>query len=177
MSKLWIFRNCRTIFNVHERMLPIAPESAAQILNSLASVDDRLWPTEFWPPMVLDRGLQLGAQGGHSQIRYHVAEYVPGKRIEFAFDPMVQLSTFRGRHYFEVIARPRGTVLRHTIDCEIGHRQWIYWKIFIERIHDAVIEDAFDKAEREAGLAQPHRSRWSLYVRLLRWLRARQSRR
>jgi hypothetical protein len=35
-----------------------------------------------------------------------------------------------------------------------------------------LIEDAFDKVEVHAGIPQPHRSRWSFYVRFLRWLRS-----
>ena len=106
-------------------------------------------------------------------IRYRVTEYVPGRRVEFEFEPMEHLCRFSGRHYFEVAARPAHTILRHTIDVETNLANWIYWKIFIERIHDAVIEDAFDKAERFAGVPHPRKSRWSLYVRFLRWLRSR----
>jgi hypothetical protein len=123
--------------------------------------------------MVLNRGLTLNSCGGHSSIRYKVAEYLPGRRVEFEFEPMPHLQCFRGRHFFEVLPRGEQVIMRHTIDVEIDFATWVYWKLFIERIHDAVIEDAFDKAERSAGMSQPHRSRWSLYVRFLRWLRAR----
>ena len=91
------------------------------------------------------------------------------------FQPMEHLTDFRGRHYFEVLALGGSVKLRHSIDVETSFRTWIYWKLFIERIHDALLEDAFDKAERSAGLDRPRRSRWSPVVRLLRWLRARQA--
>jgi hypothetical protein len=173
MGKLCIIRGWRAILNVHERSFPVPEVALSTVLDTLAGTDDQLWPWELWPPMVLDRGLRIGSRGGHSLIRYHLTEYVPGKRIEFGFDPMVHLGGFRGRHFFEVIARPGHTVLRHTIDVEIDPANWIYWKVFIERIHDAVLEDAFDKVERHLGIVPRRRSRWSLYVRFLRWLRAR----
>ena len=176
MSKLRAFRGWSAVLNIHERVLPVTPEAAGRLLDSLASGNDLLWPGDRWPPMVLDRGLVVGSAGGHSMIRYAVSEYVPGRRAEFAFGRMKHLGHFEGRHYFEVIPRPGHVVLRHTIDVETSFRTWIYWKIFIERIHDAVVEDAFDKAERNAQVARPHHSRWSAYVRLLRWWRRQRGR-
>jgi hypothetical protein len=123
--------------------------------------------------MILDRGLVLGSRGGHSLIRYQVTEYLPGRRVEFEFDPMPHLGKFSGRHFFECLPRDGCVILRHTIDVETNFSTWIYWKFFIERIHDAVIEDAFDKAEVHAQIPHPHHTRWSLYVRFLRWLRSR----
>jgi hypothetical protein len=173
MSKLRIFRGWNAILNVHERLLPVPVAQAGALLDSLSGPADRLWPLELWPPMRLNAGLAQGSTGGHSMIRYTVSEYVPGRRVEFEFQPMPHLASFRGRHYFEVLAGQRGALLRHTIDVETTPRTWLYWKLFVEHVHDAVLEDAFDKAERELGLSHPRRSRWSLHVRFLRWLRAR----
>jgi hypothetical protein len=86
---------------------------------------------------------------------------------------MPHFRKFIGRHYFEVVPRAGHTILRHTIDVDIDLSNWLYWKVFIERVHDAVIEDAFDKAELHAGVPCPRHSRWSLYVRFLVWLRSR----
>jgi hypothetical protein len=176
MSKLLIFRWWRAVLNVHERRLPVPTETAGRIPDSLASADDLLWPREKWPPMVLDRGLAPGSRGGHGLIRYEVSEYVPGRRVEFEFGPMAgRLRTFRGRHYFEVLARCEQSILRHTIDVDTDFATWTRWKLLIEPLHDALLEDAFDKAERKAGMPAPHRSVWSLRVHLLRWLVRRQS--
>jgi hypothetical protein len=175
MSKLSIHRGWKAVLNVHERKLPVPAEAVAPVLDSLASKNDRLWPTEKWPPMLLDRGLQIGSQGGHSVVRYKVTSYIPGKRVELEFDPATYLGKIGGRHYFEIVPRPGHTILRHVIDAEIDFSNWLYFKIFTERIHDAVIEDAFDKAEHYAGVPHPHHSRWSLYVRLLRWYRAKKN--
>jgi hypothetical protein len=170
MSKLLVFRWWKGVLNVHERRLPISLETAGHILDSLGSGDDLFWPREHWPPMVFDRGLAPGATGGHGLIRYTVSEYVPGRRVEFEFGPMGRLRTFRGRHYFEVLPRGEQVILRHTIDVDTDFATWVQWKLIIEHLHDALLEDAFDKAERRAGLPAPHRSRWPLRVRFLRWM-------
>lgn len=123
--------------------------------------------------MVLDRGLAVASRGGHGPVRYEVSEYVPGRRVEFEFRPMARLRVFRGRHYFEVLPRGGESLLRHTIDVDTDFATWLQWKLVIEPLHDALLEDAFDKAERSAGIPAPHRSRWPLRVRFLRRLVAR----
>jgi len=173
MSKLCIIRGWKAVLNVHERLLPVPAESVAPVLDSLGSENDRIWPTGKWPSMILDRGLEPGSRGGHSRISYRVAEHLPGRRVEFEFEPMPHIGKFAGRHFFEVLSRDGRAILRHTIDADIDFSSWLYWKIFIERVHDALIEDAFDKAERSAGVPNPRTSRWSLYVHFLRWLRSR----
>ena len=71
------------ILNIHERRLNARPEQVGAVINTLSSRDDRLWPRDKWPPMKFDSELRVGASGGHGPIRYHVSEYVPGRRIEF----------------------------------------------------------------------------------------------
>lgn len=173
MSKICVFRGWRAILNIHERALAVAPARASAVLESLSQPDDLLWPKELWPAMILDRGLATGSKGGHSIVRYEVSGHIPGRRVEFAFRPMPQLPVFRGRHYFEVLPCDRGVLLRHTIDVRTDFATWVYWKLFIERIHDALVEDAFDKAERSTGVPRPHHSRWPPSVRFLRWMRSR----
>jgi hypothetical protein len=175
MSKLCVFRTWKAVLNTHERRFPISPEMAGRILDSVSSRDDLLWPNELWPPMVLDRGLAPGSRGGHAMVRYQVSEYVPGKRVEFEFRPMQRLPAFRGRHYFEVLPRGGQTLLRHTIDVDTDFATWVRWKLVVEHLHDALLEDAFDKAGRNAHVPAPHRSRWPLRVRFLLWLVARNS--
>jgi len=71
------------VTNVHERLLPASPARVGQPLDSLAGPDDRLWPSADWPPMRLDRPLQVGAAGGNGPIRYEVEAYDPGRRVQF----------------------------------------------------------------------------------------------
>jgi hypothetical protein len=173
MGKIIVVRGWGAVLNIHERVLPVSLDTVAPLLDSLGSGRDRLWPIDRWPPMLLDRGLAPGSRGWHTQIRYRLATYLPGRRVEFQFEPMAHLPHFAGRHVFEAFQRGELTVMRHTLDVEVDFRTWVRWKLGIERLHDAVIEDAFDRAEVQAHLPRPHRSRWSLYVRFLRWLRTR----
>lgn len=177
MVKVLAVRGWNAILNIHERRIPVTALAAGPLLESLASPEDRLWPNEIWPPMVLAHGLSVGSSGGHRATRYRVSAHVPGHRVEFTFDAMRHLRLFRGRHWFEIIDDDDAIFLRHTIDVRTCPRTWAYWKIFVEPVHDAVIEDAFDKAERNLGVTDPRRSRWPVRVRLLRWLRARQAKR
>ena len=148
------------IKNVHER---VVPTEAAGLIDTLSADEDRLWP-EGWPPMKLDRPLGVGAKGGHGPVRYEVIEYEPGKRIVFEFDQNGELSNgFAGTHRFEVLGAERGVCLRHEIDMDATVGAAIRWYTFVEPLHDALVEDALDRAE---GV---ERSRWSWRVRVLRW--------
>ena len=71
--------------NVHERKIKASSGEVGQLLDSLASSADRLWPHETWPPMKFDQPLQPGAKGGHGPIRYFVKSYEPGKNVYFEF--------------------------------------------------------------------------------------------
>ena len=75
------------IRNVHERVINAPIESLGALLDGLGQKDDRLWPSQSWTPMVLDRPLAVGADGGHGVIRYYVSEYEPGRRVRFTFRP------------------------------------------------------------------------------------------
>ena len=75
------------IRNVHERVINAPIEPLGALLDGLGQKDDRLWPSQGWTPMVLDRPLALGADGGHGAIRYYVSEYEPGRRVRFTFRP------------------------------------------------------------------------------------------
>ena len=75
------------IRNVHERTINAPAQALAPLLDGLGGDGDRLWPGEHWVPMVLDRPLAVGADGGHGAIRYRVVEYEPGRRVRFLFHP------------------------------------------------------------------------------------------
>jgi hypothetical protein len=68
--------------NVHERVLRHRAAEAGALLDSLASVDDRLWPSWLRPAQRLDGPLAPGARGGQGPIRYIVDAYVPGSRAD-----------------------------------------------------------------------------------------------
>lgn len=137
------------VVNVHERTLPAPAGRMAVLIDGLASTEDRLWPRDRWPAMKLDRPLGVGAVGGHGPIRYTVEGYEPGQRVRFRFDAP---EGFAGGHRFELEAiggdRSR---LRHVIEMQVGGRAALAWALAIRPLHDALMEDAMDRAEIHAG--------------------------
>lgn len=155
------------ILNVHERNLQAGPDRVGDLVDSLASRGDALWPGHAWPPMEFDRPLGVGARGGHGPIRYYVEEYVPGESVTFRFTGP------RGFDGFHCYARMRTTadtaVLRHTLEMTTHGLAVLSWPVVYQPMHDALIEDSLATAEASLGQA-PHIQPWSLWVRVLRWV-------
>lgn len=158
--------------NVHERLLPASPERAGALLERLASDDDPLWPRDRWPRMRLDRGLAVGSRGGHGPIRYAVEAHETGRLVRFRFEGP---RGFDGTHTLDVRPAGSGTpdgvwcVLRHAIEMRTRGSARLSWPLVFRPLHDALIEDALDNAERAVG-AMPAPRAWSRRVRLLRRL-------
>jgi len=167
------------VMNVHERLLPAPPERVGALLDALAGPDDRLWPTAAWPAMRFDGPLAPGARGGHGPVRYRVESVAPGRRVVLAFTPPARgfAAGLHGTHRFEVQETASGgTRLRHVLDGRCGPAVWVKWLLVIRPLHDALIEDALDGAERALGVESRAPARWSPWVRILRALVARRSR-
>ena len=131
------------IRNVHERVINAPIESLGALLDGLGQKDDRLWPSRSWTPMVLDRPLAVGADGGHGVIRYYVSEYEPGRRVRFTFRPRTGII---GAHELSLDALDdEHTRIRHIL---IGRTN----------------------AEREATGSVARPASWSPRVRVLRRL-------
>ncbi len=159
------------VYNVHERPLPADQTAVGRLIDTLTGADDRLWPRDRWPAMWLDRPLGTGATGGHGPIRYTVAAYVPSRWVRFAF---TRPRGFDGFHEYAVLAdRARGVVLRHTLAMRTHGLARLSWALVFRPLHDALLEDSLDRAERAVTGHVARPARWSWYVRLLRWLFAR----
>ncbi len=154
------------VINIHRRTIPQPKEAIAALLPTLASKEDKMWPIDQWPRMRLDRGLTKGAKGGHGPIRYYVAEYEKGDSVQFNF---LGPKGFDGYHKFEI--KPldqQKTEIKHIIDMETkGKGTWL-WLFAIRWLHDALIEDAFDRIENQFSPQKKMRP-WNLWVRFLRW--------
>jgi hypothetical protein len=151
--------------NVHVRELAAPPAAVGALIDGLASDDDRLWPRERWPAMRLDRPLTAGASGGHGPVRYSVESYVPGAAVCFRFTAP---RGFCGTHRFEVDARRGGgSLLRHVLEMSAVGPARLTWPLIFRPLHDALVEDALDRAAGALGEAPRGRS-WPFSVRVLR---------
>ncbi|GAA2984497.1 SRPBCC family protein [Actinokineospora diospyrosa] len=158
------------IHNRHQRPLPVAPAAAAHLIDDMATPGG-IWPGG-WPALALDRPLAIGATGGHGPIRYTCVDYIPGRRVELTFAPDGPLV---GEHALTLLPGPTpGTsVLRHDITARPRGAGHLLWPLVIRWLHDALVEDLLDNAERAVGHPPAHKARWSPWVRLLRRLKSR----
>ncbi len=153
------------VTNIHKRTFNQPKESISDILDSLSSNNDQLWPYEKWPPIVFKKGLCDGAIGGHGPIKYLIKQYVPGNLIEFKFR---KPNGFNGIHKFEISEIEKNkTELKHTIDMTISGKGILTWYIAIKWIHDALLEDCLDKVENSINTKKIKTdwSRWVVYLR------------
>lgn len=157
------------IVNVHRRDIAADPASVGQLIDTLASADDKLWPRK-WPTMRFAGGLQAGNHGGHGPVRYSIEKHVPGREILFRFsgDGPPGLT---GQHGYRVLAAGAGCVLVHEAKGNAYGMCRLTWPLVFRALHDALIEDSLDTAQRQAtGQPPPVPARWSRRVRLLRWV-------
>jgi len=158
------------IRNVHERSMIGSAEVAAELLDGLSGPNDRLWPRDQWPPMKLDAPLGVGSDGGHGPVRYRVSEYVAGRRVSFRFIDSGMTAGMHGGHYFEVTPDRERIVIRHVLEADCSFSTWLRWAVMIRPLHDALLEDALDGAERALNPAFSGTTPWSPWVRFLRFL-------
>ncbi|MBH0778708.1 SRPBCC family protein [Nocardia bovistercoris] len=158
------------VLNIHSRRLAADADQVGALVDTLTGPHDRLWPGDRWPVARLDGPLGVGARGGHGPVRYRVEEYEPARRIRFRFNGSPNID---GYHEFTVTPDGDAAVLRHTLAGRPRGITRLTWPFFYRRMHDALLEDLLDRAERELTGTVATPARWSAYVRLLRAVRAR----
>lgn len=152
--------------NVHRRAIG-SPEELGALLASLGSDADRLWPGDRWPRMRLDDPLAVGARGGHGPIRYRVEAYDPSQLVRFRFE---RPRGFDGVHQFAVVSDGEGPAqLTHLLEARMSGIARLSWPLVFRPLHDALIEDALDRAERQVTGRCRRPTGWTTYVRVLRW--------
>lgn len=153
------------VLNVHRRLLPVSREALVPLFATLASKEDGMLARDLWPGMRLDQGLQVGSKGGHGPIRYFVVAYDPKLSIRFQFD----MPGFDGFHEFQMVDKTRDQVeLSHVIRMKTSGLGTLKWVLGIRWLHDAFIEDAFDKVEGHfTGIRK--KPSWNWWVKFLRW--------
>ncbi|MCQ0025572.1 SRPBCC family protein [Streptomyces somaliensis DSM 40738] len=164
------------VHNVHERLLAADESAVGALIDTLADGDrDLLWPGRDWSPVEFDRPLGPGAVGGHRPVGYTVSGYVPGRWIRFEF---TRPRGFRGFHELAVLpAGPGRARMHHILTMSPRGLARITWPLVFRPLHDALLEDALDRAERACTGTVVRPARWSPYVRLLRALAVRAARR
>ncbi|CAM1363612.1 conserved hypothetical protein [Tenacibaculum sediminilitoris] len=155
------------VLNIHKRTLNQPKSEVVELLKTLATENDRIWPKEKWPAMRFKEGINVGAKGGHGPIRYSVEKYNPNEIILFRF---LKPDGFNGIHKFEIkeLSKEK-TEIKHTIDMNTVGKGTIIWFLAIHSLHNALIEDGFDKIENNFS-ENIKTSKWSFWVKLLRRL-------
>jgi hypothetical protein len=101
------------VSNIHKRVILQSKGKISQILDTLSSQDDQLWPNEQWPPMIFKNGLSEGALGGHGPIKYSIQKYIHGNIIQFKF---IKPDGYIGIHKFDITEIDSNkTEIKHTI--------------------------------------------------------------
>lgn len=153
------------VANVHDRILTAPVDEVAALLATLGGARDRVWPKDRWPSMRLGGGLAEGSAGGHGPVGYRVTQ-VEDRVVRFSF---LRPDGLHGDHWFEVIPVAGVSVLRHGLVARTtGAMRW-QWPLVFRPLHDALIEDALDRAVEAVG-GTPERAGWSWRVRTLRRL-------
>jgi len=152
--------------NFHERMIAAPAARVGALLDTLASADDRFWPHEKWFALRLDRPLAVGARRDDGPRPQTVSSYTPGRQIRFEFN-----APRNGFHEFVLEeAGDGGCLLRHTLRAKMTAQTALTWFLAIRPVHDALIEDLFDKVEGQVSDVA-HPQVWSGRVKWLRqWL-------
>jgi hypothetical protein len=87
------------VLNIHKRTINQPKDKVTELLKTLSTENDRIWPKEKWPEMKFKEGIQIGAKGGHGPIRYSTEKYNPNEIIQFRFS---KPNGFNGIHKFEI---------------------------------------------------------------------------
>jgi hypothetical protein len=153
------------VINIHKRIVNQPKEKVSQLFKTLATTEDLVWPYENWPAMKFKNGLKIGSKGGHGRVRYTILDYIEGEYIKFQFSKPLG---FIGIHELKVYGIDHNkTELVHKIDANISIKASFLWLFIIRWLHDALIEDAFDKVENHF-LDEKKITSHNLWVKLLR---------
>jgi hypothetical protein len=153
------------VINVHRRIIHQPKGEIDELIKTLATENDKVWPFEKWPKMIFKDGIKVGSHGRHGPIQYVINEHVPGELIQFQF---TNPSGFDGIHKFEIIAlAPDQVELTHTIDMITSGSGTLKWILGIRWLHDALLEDLLDKIENQFD-DRNMKTKWNLWVIVLR---------
>lgn len=153
------------VINIHKRIINAPQKKVAQLFKTLTTSEDLVWPYENWPAIKFKDGLKVGSKGGHGRIRYTIVEFKEGEHIKFQFS---KPEGFNGTHALKVEAIDETTTeISHIISANTSFKATFFWIFVIRWLHDALIEEAFDKVENYFTETKK-KTRYNLWVRFLR---------
>lgn len=155
------------VINIHKRKINQSKANVYRLFETLSTKDDKIWPYEKWPAIRFKNGLNVGSKGGHGPIRYSVLSNNYNDGIVFKFAN----KGFNGVHKFQInsITDLQVEVI-HTIDMKTSGKATFYWFFAIRWLHDALIEDAFDKLENQFS-SHKKETKHSIWVKFLRLIK------
>lgn len=167
MNLLIFFRlySIMKVKNTHKRRIYQSKEKISVLLETLASANDAIWPNKKWPSIYFNNGLKIGSKGGHGSIKYTIVEYTEGEFIRFKF---TKPKGFKGFHEFIIKEIQTEQVeICHTIKMNVSGSALFIWIFAIRFLHDALMEDAFDKVESQfSGIKK--QTKYSIWVKIMR---------
>lgn len=160
------------VINIHKRTIQEPKKKVSQLFKTLATKNDLVWPTENWPAIRFKEGLKIESRGGHGRIRYTIIEFIEGDYIKFQFS---KPEGFNGIHEFKINSiDANSTEICHKIIANTSLKASFFWVFVIRWLHDALIEDAFDKVENHF-LTRKKETPYNVWVKLLREIYKRKS--
>ena len=153
------------VINIHKRTINQPKEKLSQLFKTLATANDLVWPYENWPAIRFKDGLKVGSKGGHGRVRYTIIEFEAGEFIKFQF---TEPKGFIGTHELKIEEIGKNeTEISHQIRMNTSLKATFLWFFIIRWLHDALIEDAFDKIENYFS-TKKKTTRYNAWVKYLR---------
>ncbi|MBV7270338.1 hypothetical protein [Winogradskyella luteola] len=153
------------VVNFHKRVIHEPKEKVSELLKTLASSEDLVWPYENWPAIRFNDGLKVGSKGGHGRIRYTITEFELGDYIKFEFS---KPEGFNGTHKLKIKGiDDTSSEIFHEIKMQTSFKALLLWVFMVKWLHNALIEEAFDKVENHFTETKKE-SRYNFWVRFLR---------
>ncbi len=162
----------------HERVMTGSIKQVADIVKTYGSSNDRMHPHELWPKTQMegpDGPPVVGRIAQRAAVRFVMTSYEIGPRVHYSWK-FLEPAGFEGYHQADVHEIGNGKLLFKTfIDMETrGLKATLLWLFVMRFLHHAVVEDCFDKIERQLG-GSPPGHRWSVWVKVLRRIKRAQS--
>ncbi|WP_299124717.1 hypothetical protein [uncultured Winogradskyella sp.] len=154
------------VINIHKRIINQPIGKVSQLFKTLSTRNDLVWPYENWPAIRFKDGLYVGSKGGHGLVRYSIIEFKEGEHIKFQFSKPVG---FIGTHELKIEEiNQNKTIISHEIKSNPTFKATLLWVFVTRWLHDALIEDAFDKVENHFLTGNKKETKYSFWVKLLR---------